>query len=249
MKTLLFASTLALALPFASAVFAADSGKAADGEKRVLIVVTSADKLPDGRGTGVWLDEFTTPYDMLKEAGLAVTVASIRGGAVPLDPGSVKGQAQLDEFAEDIRALNASLPVADVKAGDFDAVFLPGGHGTMMDFPDNAVLQGLLADFAEQGKVIAAVCHGPAGFAGVKRRDGSFLVAGKTMTAFTDEEEKAVGATVPFMLESRLRSEGANFVARDKWSDHVETDGNLITGQNPASSASVARAIIERLAR
>ncbi len=234
----------------ASVSFAADSGRAAtDSPKRVLIVVTSADKLPDGRGTGVWLDEFTTPYDMLKKAGLSVTVASIKGGTVPLDPGSVKDQAQLDTFAEDVKVLNASVPVADMKATDYDAIFFPGGHGTMMDFPDNKVLQRLLSDFAEQGKVIAAVCHGPAGFVGVKLRDGSYLVAGKTMTAFTDNEEKAVGATVPFMLESRLRAEGAKFVVGEKWADHAETDGNFITGQNPASSASVARGIIERLAK
>ena len=214
----------------------------------VLLVVTSAAHLPNGRETGVWLEEFAVPYLLLKKAGYAVTVASPKGGAIPLDPHSLD-DASKKQWPEIIELLNNSEQLKDVLAEDYAAIFLPGGHGTMMDFPEDAHLKRLLHDFDKAGKIIAAVCHGPAGLVGAKKADGTPLVAGKRITSFTDAEETAIKleTAVPFLLESKLRAEGANFVTGELWSPHVEVDGKLITGQNPASSEAVANAIIEQL--
>ena len=119
----------------------------------------------------------------------------------------------------------------------------------MFDLPESAELQKLLSTFAEANKVIAAVCHGPAGFVDAKLADGTPLVAGKTITGFTNEEERAVelDQLMPFLLETRLRELGGQFVVKPNWSDHIEQDGNLITGQNPQSSKSAAQAVVSAL--
>ncbi|MBF8376704.1 type 1 glutamine amidotransferase domain-containing protein [Alicyclobacillus mali] len=216
--------------------------------KKVLMVVTSADKMTDGHPTGLWLSEFAEPYTEFKQAGYEVTVASPRGGQAPIDDRSVQN-GELSQWAEAVEILKQTVPLSRVSASDFDAIFLPGGHGTMFDFPDSAELQALIRTFAESGKVVAAVCHGPAGLVNVRLSNGDPLVKGKRVTAFTDEEERAVELDdkVPFMLETRLREMGAQFVAQPMWSDHVEQDGHLITGQNPQSGISAAKAVIKAL--
>lgn len=219
-----------------------------NAQKHILMVTTSADSLPNGRKTGVWLEEIAVPYLALAKAGVSITVASPKGGAVPLDPHSLD-DASVAKWPDIMDLLKNSVPLRDIKADGFDAIFMPGGHGTMMDFATDAELKRLLLDFAKADKIIAAVCHGPAGLVGAKKPDGTPLVAGKTITAFTDEEEIAVQLekVVPFMLEATLRAEGANFVGGPLWEPHVEADGNLITGQNPASSEAIAHAVLERL--
>ena len=219
-----------------------------NAQKHILMVTTSADSLPNGKKTGVWLEEIAVPYLALAKAGLNITVASPKGGAVPLDPTSLD-EASVAKWPDILELLKNSAPLKDIQAHGFDAIVLPGGHGTMMDFATDAELKRLLLDFAKTDKIIAAVCHGPAGLVGAKKPDGTPLVAGKTITAFTDEEEIAVQLekVVPFMLEATLRSEGANFVGGPMWAPHVEVDGNLITGQNPASSEALANAVLERL--
>lgn len=219
-----------------------------DKSKHVLLVVTSADLLPNGRQTGVWLEEFAAPYQLLKKAGFTITVASPKGGAIPLDPQSLDDSSKA-KWSEAMGILKNSVPLHNIKAENFAAIFLPGGHGTMMDFPDNQDLKRLLHDFAVSNAVIAAVCHGPAGFVGAKGAHGEPLVSGKRITSFTDVEETAINLdkVVPFLLESRLRAEGANFIVGTNWASHVETDGNLVTGQNPASSEAVAEEIIKLL--
>ena len=219
-----------------------------NAQKHILMVATSADALLNGSKTGVWLEEIAVPYLALANAGLAITVASPKGGAVPIDPHSLD-EASVAKWPDIMELLKTSAPLTDIQVQGFDAIFLPGGHGTMMDFATDAALKRLLLDFAKADKIIAAVCHGPAGLVGAKKPDGTPLVAGKTITAFTDEEEVAVqlDKAVPFMLESTLRSEGANFVGGPMWAPHVEVDGNLITGQNPASSEAIAHAVLERL--
>ncbi|ACV57675.1 ThiJ/PfpI domain protein [Alicyclobacillus acidocaldarius subsp. acidocaldarius DSM 446] len=216
--------------------------------KKVLMVVTSADKMTDGHPTGLWLSEFAEPYTEFKQAGYEVTVASPRGGQAPIDERSVQN-GELNQWPEAVEILKQTIPLSQVSASDYDAIFLPGGHGTMFDFPDSAELQALIRTFAESGKVVAAVCHGPAGLVNVRLSNGDPLVKGKRVTAFTDEEERAVKLDdkVPFMLETRLRELGAQFVAQPMWSDHVERDGNLITGQNPQSGISAAKAVIQAL--
>jgi len=217
--------------------------------KRVLMVVTSADRMSDGEPSGLWLEEFAVPYLKFKEAGFAVTVASPKGGAAPVDPRSLKDAAQVKAWTEAARALKETVPLSRVGAEKYDAIFLPGGHGTMFDFPGNRHLKELLQQFATDNRVIGAVCHGPAGLVGAINRNGKPLVAGKTITAFTDQEEKAISLDrkMPFLLESKLRSEGARFVVGEKWASHVEVDGKLVTGQNPASSGAAAEAVIKLL--
>ncbi len=219
--------------------------------KNILMVVTSCEKIDADHPTGLWLEEFAVPYLEFMARGYRVTVASIRGGGgVPVDPRSTPKAEDAQAWTAAIGTLQHTLAVATLNAADYDAVFLPGGHGTMFDLPGNKPLQALLAAFADSHKIIGAVCHGPAGLVGVKLKNGAPLVAGRQVTGFTDEEERAAGMDkiMPFLLESRLRELGARFVARPNWSDHVEQDGLLITGQNPQSSGSVARAVAEAVA-
>ncbi len=218
---------------------------------KVLMVVTSHDKIDAQHLTGLWLEEFAVPYLAFRQVGYEVTVASTRGGAVPLDPNSKPTPEQERAWAEASQVLQKTLPLAQVDATPYDAVFLPGGHGTMFDLPDNSDLQKILTAYQQEGKIIAAVCHGPAGFVHAKRQDGQPLVAGRRITAFTDAEEREVklDKAMPFLLESTLRAEGAELKVAPNWADHIEEDGNLITGQNPQSSGSTAQAVIRAIGK
>jgi len=219
--------------------------------KKILMVVTSSERIiSTNQLTGVWLEEFALPYLQFQTNGYEVTVASPKGGKTPIDPRSEPPEERAQEWAQARAALNNTLNLDTVKAADYAAIFMPGGHGTMFDLPGNPSLQQLLRDFAEQDKILAAVCHGPAGLVGATLSDGRPIVAGKTITAFTDSEERAAGMDkdMPFLLETSLTELGANFVRQPDWTSHVERDGKLITGQNPQSSARVAQAVIEALA-
>ena len=215
----------------------------------VLMLVTSAGRMPDGEPTGLWLEEFATPWHVLQGSGHAVTVASPRGGAAPVDPRSREDARQHPQWAEAERLLQATAPLQDQRADDYAAVFIAGGHGTMFDFPDNAALAALLRDVHAQGKPIAAVCHGPAAFVGATAADGRPLVAGRTLTAFSDDEERAVqlDRAVPFLLSSRLAELGATVENGPAFEPNVRRDGWLITGQNPMSSARAAETLVEAL--
>lgn len=231
-------SALASVLPAGSSI--------ASG-RQILILVTSADQMANRKKTGLWLEEYAVPYLLFLQAGFKVTVASPQGGKAPIDPGSMKQESTWEEA---IAQLDNTKAAKTVSAKDFDAIFIPGGHGTMFDLPNNREVKRLLAEFEEQHKVIAAVCHGPAAFVGAKKAEGGIpLVSGKTITSFTDEEEYAVerNDAVPFLLESQLRKEGAHFIDGQRWASHVEVDGQLVTGQNPASSEAVAKAVISLL--
>jgi putative intracellular protease/amidase len=223
---------------------------------KILMVLTSHDKLGDtGRRTGFWLEEFAAPYYVFSDAGADVTLASPKGGQPPLDPRSDEPDSQTDatrRFRADEEAqakLANTEKLANVSAGDFDTVFYPGGHGPMWDLPDNpdsiALLEGFLAD----DKPIAAVCHAPAALVNVRAQDGSYLVADRHVTGFADEEEAGVGLTdvVPFLLEDRLADRGAVYARSKAWGPHVEVDGRLVTGQNPASSTGTAERLLEML--
>lgn len=212
--------------------------------KKILMVVTNHAVIDEEHRTGIWLEEFAVPYQVFKENGFEVTVASPKGGAAPVDPRSLN-----DEWKDEKALLDDTVKLADVQTDAYDALFFPGGHGTMFDFPNDRSVQDAIRRFDDQQKVIAAVCHGPAALVGATRSDGTPLVAGKTVTSFTDEEERAskLDAYMPFLLESKLRELGAKFVAKEKWSDHVEVDGHLVTGQNPQSSRSIALKVVELL--
>jgi putative intracellular protease/amidase len=216
---------------------------------RILMVLTSHDRLGEaGEPTGFWLEEFAAPYYVFADAGASVTLASIRGGQPPIDPKSAAAEWQTEatrRFAADASAqaaLAATPTLAELDAGDFDLVFIPGGHGPMWDFPGNVALAGLIEAFDEEDKIIAAVCHGPVSLVSARQRDGRPLVAGRRVTGFTNTEEEAVGLarTVPFLLQDRLVALGAGFEAGRDFAPHVITDGNLVTGQNPASSGPAA---------
>ncbi|QHS21781.1 type 1 glutamine amidotransferase domain-containing protein [Virgibacillus sp. MSP4-1] len=214
--------------------------------KKVLMVVTNHTTISDDHKTGLWLEEFAVPYLVFKEKGYDVKVTSIEGGEVALDPNSIEERAEWKEAEEELKN---TTKLTKEDADGFDAIFLPGGHGTMFDFPDNATLQHVLQRFAEKGKVIGSVCHGPAGLVNATYADGTPIVKGKKVSAFTDDEEREMQLDehMPFLLETKLREKGANFDDAEKWADHSVKDGNLVTGQNPQSSKSTAEKVVEAL--
>jgi putative intracellular protease/amidase len=223
---------------------------------KILMVLTSHDQLGNtGKETGFWLEEFAAPYYVLKDAGATITLASPDGGQPPIDPKSDLPENQTAatrRFRTDPAAeaeLANTKKLASVSAADFDAVFYPGGHGPMWDMPDNATSIALIEDFVKADKPVAAVCHAPVALINVRGKDGDYLIRGKRVTGFTDTEEEAVGLTsvVPFLLEDQLRERGGLFSKGPNWSSHIEVDGKLITGQNPASSEAGAKALLEML--
>jgi putative intracellular protease/amidase len=219
-------------------------------EKSVLMILTSHDRVDDEHETGVWFDEFAAPYHLFTEAGYHVTVASTKGGAVPIDPSSLPDSlTAADQQAMDVLAHTFALADFSGSTGDFDAVFFPGGHGTMYDLPENPYVTEVVERFARDDKVIGAVCHGPAALVGPRRADGAPFVSGRRIAAFTNREEAEVGLdrVMPFLLETQLKDIGAQVVDADPWADNVVIDGKLVTGQNPQSSAHAAREIIRIL--
>ena len=224
---------------------------------KILIVTTSHANMGDtDKKTGLWIEELTTPYYAFADAGALVTVASIKGGAVPIDPGSQKADGENSPSVERFRsdevvqqAVMNTLAIADVKASDYDAVFLPGGHGTMWDLPESDRLAQIISETLEQGRIVSAVCHGPAGLVSAKTAAGEPIVKGRKVAAFTDSEENAVGLsdTVPFLLESKLRELGADVQTSGNFEAFAVADGNLITGQNPMSSELVAEKVLSAI--
>lgn len=212
----------------------------------ILIVLTNTAQFDSAHPTGVWLEEFAVPHQIFMEAGARVTVASPAGGVVPIDPRSLTDESK-EKFAKEIELLQHTRALSGVDLTPYDALFFPGGHGTMFDLPGNARVQRAIVEMYERGEVVAAVCHGPAAFVDVKLTDGKPLVEGKTLAAFTDNEEKAVqlDTFMPFLLESKLKEQGATVETAENFQPKVVVDGKLITGQNPASSEGVARAVLE----
>lgn len=213
----------------------------------ILMIVTSHDRIDETHRTGLWFEEFAVPYTKFRREGYSVTVASPRGGDTPIDANSLEGYQATHENEEAMAALRGTRRLdAEVTAEGFDAVFLPGGHGTMFDLPDNPHVQRLIREFAQADKVIASVCHGPACLVGVMLEENVPFVRGRRVTAFTDSEERAVqlDQAMPFLLEQRLREQGAEFATAADWADNIVVDGRLVTGQNPQSSGSAADAVI-----
>lgn len=224
--------------------------------KKILMVLTSHDTLGNtGAKTGFWLEEFAAPYYAFKDAGAAITLASPLGGQPPLDPKSDDAGAQTastTRFKADPAAqaaLASTLKLNGVAAADFDAVFYPGGHGPLWDLAEDTVSIKLIETMLAAGKPVAAVCHAPAVLRHPKSASGASVVQGKGVTGFTNSEEAAVGLTaiVPFLVEDMLKKNGGNYSKGPDWAPYVVTDGLLITGQNPASSEPVARALLQKL--
>lgn len=223
---------------------------------KILFVLTSHDKLGDtGKKTGFWIEEFASPYYTLLDKGASITIATPKGGKAPIDPSSDTPDAQTestkrykdDKVAQELIANTKVL--ADMDASDFDAVFYPGGHGPLWDLANDDTSAKLIEAFNKQEKPIAFVCHAPAALKNVKGTDGSPLVKGKNVTGFTNSEEKAVQLTkvVPFLVENMLKENGGNYSKKEDWASYAIQDGNLITGQNPASSTLVAEKLFAAL--
>ena len=217
------------------------------------IVLTSHNQLGDtGKPSGWYLPEFAHPYGVLAQAGVDITIASPKGGEAPLDPSSVEA-FKTDEASQTFLKNESSLwknthKLADFagKANDYSALFYVGGHGPMFDLATDPTSQNIIKEFWEAGKVVSAVCHGPAALVNVKLSDGSYLIKDKEVTGFSNVEEEQAGLTqaMPFLLETGLEKNGGKFVKADQpWAAKVSVVGNLITGQNPASATGVGEAI------
>jgi len=222
----------------------------------VLIVLTSHSELGNtGKKTGFWIEEFAAPYYKLKDAGANIVLASPKGGQPPIDPKSDAPESQTpatirfkgDQELQDLLA-NTS-PLSEISAGDFDAVFYPGGHGPLWDLHSDPDSIRLIEAFWKARKPIAAVCHAPAALLNAKDVNGQPLVQNKQVTGFKNSEEEGVQLTkvVPYLLEDELKAKGGIYSSTADWGSHVVKDGLLITGQNPASSEAVADELLQVL--
>ncbi|UXN67413.1 type 1 glutamine amidotransferase domain-containing protein (plasmid) [Phyllobacterium sp. A18/5-2] len=222
---------------------------------KILMVLTSHDQLGNtGKPTGFWLEEFAAPYYVFKDLDATVTLASPKGGQPPIDPKSDEPGNQTDamaRFKSDPTArkeLANTARLSSILAEDYDTVFYPGGHGPMWDLADDPTSIALIEAFYNSGKPVAAVCHAPAALHKVSYQ-GQPIVKGKRVTGFANSEEEAVQLTkvVPFLVEDELKRLGGLYEKADDWVDFSIVDGRLITGQNPASSASAAKKLVTLL--
>ncbi len=223
--------------------------------KKVLFVLTSHSELGNtGEKTGFWTEEFAAPYYELADKGIAIDIATPKGGQPPIDPKSEDPSAATEDtkrFDADndvLAKLKNTHKLADVKEADYDAVFYPGGHGPLWDLAEDKNSIALIEAFYTNKKPVAFVCHSPAVLKNVKA-NGDFLVKGKKVTGFSNTEEEAVGLTkvVPFLLEDALQANGAIYSKVADWNPYAVEDGLLITGQNPASSKLVAQKLLVQL--
>lgn len=224
----------------------------------ILMVLTSHDKLgASDKKTGLWLEELAAPYYAFKDAGANVTLVSPLGGQPPIDPKSDTLKFQTEDtrrFRADRAAeteLANTVKLSGVSAADYDAVFYVGGHGAMWDVAEDAASIKLIETMFAANKPVSAVCHGSAVFRHPKAPDGTPLVRGKKVAGYSNAEEVASGLTevVPYLVEDMLKQNGGIYSNADKFHSHVMTDGNLVTGQNPASSRGVAASVVNLLSR
>jgi len=236
-----------------STIFISTNNLAAVNPK-VLLVLTSHSQLGDtGEKTGFWLPELTHPYYEFIKAGYKADVASVQGGIAPIDPKSFDEPDEATELflkdAELMAKVLRTIPLSKIDPNEYQAVIFAGGSGTMWDFPNNEHINRIAVSIYQSQGIVSAICHGPAALVDVKLPNGDYLVAGKKVSAFTNEEEEEIKQTniIPFLLQDKLIERGAKFVYGKPWKENVVVDGRLITGQNPASAANVAKNIIEKL--
>jgi len=238
----------------------------ADSKEKILIVLTSHSNLGDTEEkTGFWLPELTLPYYKFSEAGYVVDVASIEGGIAPVDQKIF--QSKDDEKSNQMFLKNAALMskvfktlvLSNINAKEYQAVLYVGGSGTMWDFPNNEDINIITSEIYENNGIVSAVCYGPSALVNVKLSNGKYLISGKNMTSFTNEEEKDLAFKdrngkiiemkniLPFLLQDKLIERGANHMHKKAWTENVIIDGHLITGQNSESATKVAEKVIEYL--
>lgn len=216
------------------------------------MVMTSHAKLGDtGKTTGFYLGELTHPLEVFEKAGLPVELASINGGEPPVDGLELEDAVNARYWNNKAfrEKLSQTKKLSDLDPSNYAAVFFVGGHGTMWDFPDDAAVQRFARELFEAGSPVGAVCHGPAALVNVKLSDGTYLVAGKKVSCFTNNEEERVGLTkvVPFLLATKFEERGAKHLPAADFAEQVVVSGKLVTGQNPASAAGVADKMVELL--
>lgn len=223
---------------------------------KVLMVLTSHSELGNtGKKTGFWLEEFAAPYYIFKDAGAEVVLASPAGGQPPLDPKSDLTEFQTEHThrfnADPVAqyALANTVTLDSVRQEDFDTVFYPGGHGPLWDLSESQTSISLIEAFERAGKPIGFVCHAPGVLRHVKAASGNPLIKGRQVTGFTNGEEADVELTdiVPFLIEDEFIALGAHYQKGPNWAPFIVEDGKLITGQNPASSEAVAKALVAQL--
>ncbi len=230
----------------------AQNKKTRDMKKKILFVVTSHDtKGSTGEPTGYYLSEVTHPWEVLQGAGYEIDFVSPQGGKAPVDGFDLKDEVNAafwNNEKERYKVEHTKKP-SEINPADYVAIHYAGGHGAMWDLADNTALADIAAKIYEQGGVVSAVCHGPAGLVNIKLKDGTYLVAGKKVNGFTDEEEVAVklDKVVPFLLEDKLKERGGKFEKSGMWQVHVVADQRLVTGQNPQSAKAVGEAVLKEL--
>lgn len=218
----------------------------------VLFVLTGHNELGNtGRKTGWHCSEVSHPYRILRDAGCEISFASPDGGAAPMDPNSADDSDPINaEFCSnpmDQAALSNTLASEEIQAGQYDAIYFAGGHGTMWDLPDNPHLQEAARYIYERGGVVAAICHGPAGLLNVRLSNGKYLVEDKDVTAFSNDEERSLDLdqVVPFLLETELKKRGARYSCAPRGQGRVVVSERLVTGQNPASANELAQTMLK----
>lgn len=219
---------------------------------KLLFVVTSHDKKGDtGKPTGFYMSEVTHPWDVLTQAGYDIDFVSPKGGKAPIDDFDLCDRINRKFWRDFVyrSKIEETLHPSQVNPDKYDGMFYAGGHGAMWDFPDNEPLAEIARYIYEKGGIIGAVCHGPAGLINIQLSDGSWLVDGKRISGFTNEEEEAVGLehVVPFLLEDKLKERGALFEKTSKFEPFVVVHHRIVTGQNPQSATKVGEALLEAL--
>lgn len=222
---------------------------------KILVVVSSFPKYPTlDRATGLWLGEAVHFVKKVEDAGYEVDYVSPKGGYTPIDPHSLSMAEEIDwEYYQNedfMRKLGNTLKPSEVNPSDYRAIYYAGGHGTVWDFPENEGLQQISQTIYNNGGIISAVCHGLVGLLNIKTPDGKYLLEGKLVTGFTNEEEKLVelDEVVPYLTETELINRGANFQKADEpFAAYAVEDGRLVTGQNPASGGPVAELVLKQL--
>jgi putative intracellular protease/amidase len=223
--------------------------------KKVLIPVTNHATLGEtDQENGTFAPELTHAVHVLKEAGIDYEVASIKGGKAPIYGQDIEGDDVNSSMLADEdfqNRVNNTIPVSQVNIADYDAVFYPGGFGLLSDLAANEDFAKLSAEHYENGGILAAVCHGPAAFLPINLNNGESLLATKSVTGFTREEEIDYGTIndVPFLMEEALTRKAARFNKAQPWGSFIIEDDRVITGQNPASAHAVAQAIVKQLAK
>lgn len=222
-------------------------------KNKILFVVTSHGEMGDtGRKTGYWLSEVTHPWSILSE-NFEIDVVSPQGGRPPVDGFDLSDpiNKKFWDNPEWQNIMSDTKTPDQINPSEYKAVFYAGGHGAMWDFPDNKRLAEIASEIYQKGGYVAAVCHGPAGLLNIKLNDGTFLISGKHLDCFTNEEERINGTagTVHFLLQSQLEERGCIFDTMAPWSDHVVVDGRLVTGQNPQSALSLGKELSKLLTK